>query len=427
MYSFPRGPVRLRTLSAVFAAALALPAGGQVRADEAFRLSPTAAVLELAAEPAEPTAAGLLAAAVLFSGADPARAAAATAAGLQAIAIAEGYATETADHYERGARVLELVHSLLVRYELLESRMDRTLLEGRYNCVGSSSLYTILARAAGLAVRGVILEDHAYCYLVMDGRRVDVETTSPRGYDQPPERPGATPPVDVPARGIVALALRNRATLLERSSRWSEALALAVDAFAYMPDAWTFETLTGRVNNCVAALLRAGRHADALALAEAALAAYGPEPSLESLWKTARTAALTEALRKAGPDEALALAEEALASGEFETAWLENAFAFAYAGLAEELRRDGDHLGAWRLAEAAASRFGASAELAALARTAKGNWVKASHNRFATLYNAGTYDEALAVLRAALELAPGERILQDDLKTAEAALAAAGN
>jgi hypothetical protein len=402
-------------------------------AEAVSRLSPSPSVLALADVQARDLgpdrargldrarALALLEAALLFSGADAARIEAARTAGLAAIGAAERLASEEPDPYERGARVLALVHAGLSRYDALESRIDRALLEGRYNCVGSSSLFAVLAAAAGLRVRGVTLEDHAYCYLLLDERRVEVETTIAGGYDAP-ARKTAAPFDDVSAEGLVALALRNRATLLERGGLWAEALGLAVDARAYVGDEPTMRTLEGRVHNTVASLLKSARYSEALALALAAVEAYGRRPALVELRGSARLAWLSDALRRAAPAEALALAEAELAAGEADAAWLERAFSFAYSSLAEERRRAGDHLGAWLAASEGADRFRDSASLASLSRTARSNWVKSAHNGFAALYNAGRYAEALALVRGALAAAPEERLLLDDERAAVAAL-----
>jgi len=410
-----------RSLVIVLATALALLAVVPGPAEDVYRISPTEPVLALSVASAEPSAGELLSAAILFSGASAGRAQKARAAGLQAVQVAEALIAETPDAYERGARVLELVYSILKRYDVLESRIDSGLIEGRYNCVGSASLYTILARAARLAVRGVILDDHAYCYLMVDGRRVDVETTNPQGYDDAMEGRKSLPSRDASPKGVMALVLRNRATLSERSGSWSAALGLAVDAYAYDPGELTLDTLTGRVNNSIGALLRSGRYADSLALADSVIARYGQSAALAELRNTAQLAVLTDRLRTSVPSDALALAETVLASGQADSGWVQNAFSWAYTGLAEERRKAGDHLGAWEIASGAASRFSDSRDLASLERTAKANWIKAAHNRFVALYNAGHYKEALASIQAAQVLAPDEHILKDD---AEAALAA---
>lgn len=383
--------------------------------------APRAEVLALAAGPEAPPAAELLAAAILFSGADAARAAAAEAVGLGAIAEAEALAASASGEYGLGAALLSAMHARLSDYRLTESRLDRALIEGQYNCVGSSTLYAILASAAGLRVRGVLLDDHAYCYLETAGGRVDVETTAAGGYDARKGDPPAGA-ADVSVRGVVALALRNRATMYERSGLWDAALALAVDAYAYAPDPSSFSTLLGRINNATAYRMRKGAYGEALDLAEAARSAYGPDRRLDDIRRAAALAAATEALRVADADEALAIADRAAADGVADEAWLERAYAFAYAGLAERLRAAGDHLGAWALASEAAERFPGNEAVASLERTARTNWARSEHNRFAALYNAGAYGEALAAVRAALALAPGEAMLLADEKAAVEAI-----
>jgi tetratricopeptide (TPR) repeat protein len=412
-------------LSGAYADAPSMPPG--------YRLEPSPEVSILAAGPESPGAESLLDAAILFSGAVTSRAGEAKERGLDAVAKARDLAVSEPDAYARGRIVLDMVHAIISSYSELETRLDAALLDGRYNCVGSSTLYAILARAAGLDVRGVILPDHAYCYLVVDGRRVDVETTVPDGYDATVHRlvSGSAKGVETGLRGVAALALRNRATLLERAGRWPEALALAVDAYAYVSgglaggdraDRFTWDTLAGRVNNAAAGLLTAGRHAEALAVVDRAIGLYGAVDGFIELRKAARTGSLAGALRKASPAGALVLADEALLAGDIGADVLESAFAYAYTALAEERRRAGDHLGAWEVAIGAQRRFPGSADLASLAGTARANWVISVHNRFAALYNAGRYAEAIAVVEGALELVPGERRLVDDLAAARKAL-----
>jgi len=55
---------------------------------------------------------------------------------------------------------------------------------GSYNCVSSTLLYTVLARAFGFEVRGIILPSHTFVQLTLpDDKIVEVETTTPDGYD----------------------------------------------------------------------------------------------------------------------------------------------------------------------------------------------------------------------------------------------------
>lgn len=398
---------------------------------EPFRLDAEAAVARLAAKPDPLSAEDLLDAAIAFSGASAGRAAAASTIGRQDLARARELAARTPDPYTLGGLVLELLHRRIKTYSLLESRMDYALIDARYNCVGASSLYAILATAAGLPVRGVVTPDHAYCYLTLPQRTVFVETTSPNGYDDDTTR-RTNPGDDVDVRGLLALALRNRATLLERAGRWPEALGIAVDAYTFVSrgslpysrgDRQTWQTLAGRLNNAESFLLGAGRYADALALVDRAIAAWGPAPEFVSLRGQAATAALLEAVRNARPDSAVALVDQAMLSGGIDTSWIQRAYTYAYSAWADSRRQAGDHRGAWAVAAEGIARFPQSTELVALEATARTNWVRSVHNAFAALYNAGKYAEALATIEAALPLAPAERLLVDDERAARGALA----
>lgn len=410
-----------------FVAALALLSTPLPAAASPYGLSPSPGALSLAAaRPGESSsraeAEALLEAGLYFSlgriGAEAsrpeprseARLASAREAGLAALKTTEALALDEPEPYERARRVLALVHALVGRYDAVEYRLDAALLEGRYNCVSSASLFVILGTAAGLTVSGRVQSDHVYCAVRTDRGLVLVETTDARGYDVGgAARPGAFR--EARARGVVALAASNRAALLERSGLWAEALAVAVDAYAFEPGEASLETLAGRVSNSVAALAKAARYAEARALAEAAREAYGEGWGLEALVQAARQAERTNALASARPAEALALAEEALALGEADAAWLERAFSFAYSALSDERRAAGDHLGAWRLAVAATERFPSYPRLAMLERLARANWARAAYNEFVALYNAKRYAEALETVRAALALAPKEALL----------------
>jgi hypothetical protein len=55
---------------------------------------------------------------------------------------------------------------------------------GHYNCLSSAMTYVVLARAFGLQVRGALVPSHVFVELTTaGGKRIDVETTSPTGFD----------------------------------------------------------------------------------------------------------------------------------------------------------------------------------------------------------------------------------------------------
>lgn len=66
-----------------------------------------------------------------------------------------------------------------------QSRLMGIFETGEFNCISASLLYAVLARHFDLQLQGVMLPSHAFIQLnLRDGRRIDVETTSPNGYDQ---------------------------------------------------------------------------------------------------------------------------------------------------------------------------------------------------------------------------------------------------
>ncbi len=70
-------------------------------------------------------------------------------------------------------------------YELDQARVSQIFEQGHYNCISSAVLYTAIARAFSLPVRGAMTETHAFVdFGPDDGPRVDVETTSERGFGE---------------------------------------------------------------------------------------------------------------------------------------------------------------------------------------------------------------------------------------------------
>lgn len=70
-------------------------------------------------------------------------------------------------------------------YDYEQSRLMGIFETGEYNCISSALLYAVMARELGLAVEGVMMPTHAFIQLNLPGGTpVDVETTSPGGFDQ---------------------------------------------------------------------------------------------------------------------------------------------------------------------------------------------------------------------------------------------------
>ena len=84
----------------------------------------------------------------------------------------------------RARRLLAALHyGPLKRYDAGVDRLMRLVDEGVYNCVSATLIYVIAARKAGLTVQAVETPLHVFVTLETGTRRVEIEPTSPRGYD----------------------------------------------------------------------------------------------------------------------------------------------------------------------------------------------------------------------------------------------------
>jgi hypothetical protein len=100
----------------------------------------------------------------------------------------------SADDWHRGDALNRAMHASFLTgapdrkdpelgaYQLDQARLTRVFEEGHFNCISSALLYTILARAFTLSVRGVITTTHAFVEADAADKRVDVETTTSDGY-----------------------------------------------------------------------------------------------------------------------------------------------------------------------------------------------------------------------------------------------------
>lgn len=87
--------------------------------------------------------------------------------------------------FEKGRKLLDWLHKSTMSHGYVERQTDmsRILSESHYNCVSSATLYNIVARRLGLDARGIEVPDHAFTILYDGTDHVDVETTTPGGFD----------------------------------------------------------------------------------------------------------------------------------------------------------------------------------------------------------------------------------------------------
>jgi tetratricopeptide (TPR) repeat protein len=276
--------------------------------------------------------------------------------------------------------------------------------------------------------------------VIQDGdRSIDVETTNPFGFDPGSKKEfhdsfgrvtgySYVPPSDyrrretVDGKHLMALILWNRATLLERSGQWAQAVALAVDAYAYSPGEASRSQLEDRLYNNAGAMLNEKRWYEALPFLEQAIALYGPSSRLDGLAGQARLAILADELETMQPRAGIDAIQAAWEQGLVDRKNRDELLAYAYGRLAEDERTGGGWRAAWSILEQGKAAAPQSTQLARMAEAARKNWTFEVHNRFAALYNARDFHEALAVIQEALKVLPGERLFLDDAAAARRAI-----
>jgi hypothetical protein len=255
-------------------------------------------------------------------------------------AVSELRASLPPGEKERGDYVLTYMHrKFLTSYSALQTRVDTILSGGRFNCVSSAALYTVLAAAAGLEVRGVMTRDHAFVQVSAGGESFDVETTNPYGFDPGNRREfhdafgTLTGFAYVPARNyrdradisrgeLISLIFTNRISELESRRNFRDAIPLAVNRAAFLAgrrdraDSPLFPDpeahLMDRLLNYGASLVQGGREAEALQWAALAGARYPADPRWEEFAYTALNNLMVKQIRGGRLDEA----RESLRAGE---------------------------------------------------------------------------------------------------------------
>lgn len=394
------------------------------------------AFLEAAAGLDDSDSGQLIEAAFFFSSASAEREAAARLRLEALLAQAAGLSGSHPDPYQRGEAVMQLLHQQVLRlYHEPTSNLDAALLEGRYNCVSSSILFFLLARAAGLDVSGVLTTDHSFCVVRLSpDRLVDAETTNPFGWDPGSRKDFAdsqgqaagyryVPPGNysqrhtVNGRALVTLIAQNNATLFERRQQWTQALELMIDAWTWYPEDSLYTVLSGRLGNYVAALANSQQWSTALGFLGAFGDRYPIGPELAELISITRQGWLNGYIRQAELEDALAAIDH---EPDLDAGLREEMIGFVYNRAADLASRGKDWLAAWRLLRQGVERYPENRLLSRLEVQAATNWSYSVHNEFARLFNARDYSTARAVLEAALAIDPGNRLLTDNLRRLQA-------
>jgi tetratricopeptide (TPR) repeat protein len=206
---------------------------------------------------------------------------------------------------EQGEYLLDYMHRTFLKgYAEKQTRLDLLVSTGRFNCVSSAVLYSILASSIGLQTNGVLTRDHAFIQVNTGTELIDVETTTLYGYNPGNKQEfhdgfgNTTGFVYVAPRNyrdrspisqleLVSLILSNRIVDLESRKLFNEAVGVAIDKAALLSARTSFsespfftdpnKDVMDRIFNYGASLIQAGKENEALAWADAAQSPYPDE------------------------------------------------------------------------------------------------------------------------------------------------------
>ncbi|MBN1687320.1 MAG: hypothetical protein JW852_11740 [Spirochaetales bacterium] len=381
---------------------------------------------------------------------------------------------------EKAEYVLTFLHrDLFGVYDEFQTRVDRIVTGGGFNCVSSAVLYMIFSRSIGIPVVGIGTADHAFCAAVLDDGRVDVETTSVYGFDPGKKREfhdafgnvtgySYVPPsqysgrVDLSEKQLIALVLQNRISLLESEKRYAEAVELAVDRFALAPGESTRDHLVRGVLNYAALLNEKKQYGEAIDFLGLFVDTYGWSDSLGDIYAILHYNQAVVLIQSGAFSQALRTMDESEAGGSLDPAVLRDLrlqvgermlakelplltaaeglsllaslrdggllteqryldFAVMLASKdADRAAAEGDFLAAAGVIDDAIRLLGADGRLKAARAAYRYNYAVEAHNAFAELFNRGDYERALELLTIAIEKVPEINLLRDDLNTLEA-------
>jgi tetratricopeptide (TPR) repeat protein len=192
------------------------------------------------------------------------------------------------DERQKAEAVFVFLHREILhgKYDLDCSRVTDAIDRGDFNCISSTVLFTALAHAVGLTVTGAERPGHVLAVVVVDGRRMAVETTCRDWFDilDDPQRlarfvpptgaPTSTGPPqtlrDIDAAGLVAITYYNEGVDALQQDRYAESIAANFKAWRLDPrSAAARGNLLAGVNNWSLDLAADGRFAEAMSVLRA--------------------------------------------------------------------------------------------------------------------------------------------------------------
>ena len=344
-----------------------------------------------------------------------------------------GEVADVNDQSVLAERALTFLHkNLFTSYSVQQTRVDTTLETGVYNCVSSAVLYLVLARSVGLSVGGVRTADHAFCFVLVNGQQIDVETTNPFGFNPgvkkdftdtfgkltgftyvPPGNYGDRRPIG--EKELLSLILYNRVSEYVDGRSFRDALQPAVSAFALMGTDDTRQVMTDAISAYTEELEMRQDFPRAAQFIDAVKASFGGIIKIDQLRQDMYHGWVVTLLNSRAFSEADALLSQPSTKAALDdTDWTALSIAVVQ-GQAQEEDGSSGNVAAARLVAEALKRLGRQP---ALLQT----YEAYVHNAFALLYNARKAVDAKALIDQGLAVYPDSRVLLQDLDLARKAI-----
>ncbi len=195
-------------------------------------------------------------------------------------------------------------HRILQNYVESATTLDVVLKTGNFNCLSSTLLYNSLLEVNGYTARTVILPTHAFTQIIIGTNRIDVENTTPFGFNVSEDTQAQatlkkltgfsyssadTKREIVGKRGLIAYTYANRAFFAQRANFPLLSFQNALKSFAVKPDGGQMMTNVLAASVSYPAFLIDEKHdyIQALEILEEALTNLGKDTDLINNYKAA--------------------------------------------------------------------------------------------------------------------------------------------
>ncbi len=371
------------------------------------------------------------------------------------------------------ALLLILHNSIFKKYREEETRLTILYNDGIFNCVSSSVMYMYMAEKAGITIVPVATPDHAFCSIYVNDQIIDIETTTKYGFN-PGEKKEFTnafgditgfsyvPPGhytkrwDVSDKELLGFILSNQISLLQRQQKFDQTVPLAMtrNALEQTPESEQF--LEDTFKNWGAFLNMRNQYLQGISAMKmveeefphfnevkevAGILVYNRLVSLinnkqtqkaQNEWSQYKNTIQIDQINRDKIDKMMKTddLQTILKNGDFETArqylksvekdlsksQINEYTTYLYSKEAKRIETSEGMKQAYHFLKSADPDILKIAKVKSILDMYEYNYIISIHNNFATLFNAGRYEEAQTLLNSVDELVRKSSRLQQDQK-----------